>query len=74
MADTASSINIEKQSEDSIPRLRTARAALVEAVADGAGYLAGLRDEVEDELIAALGEHRRRHANRPAAHHREARG
>ena len=42
MADTAYSINTEEEPGRSILMLRTTRAALVEAVDDGAEYLAGL--------------------------------
>lgn len=43
----------------SIATLRTARAALRQAIEDGAGHLRELHDLVEDELIVALARARR---------------
>jgi hypothetical protein len=44
---------------DSIDTLRAARAALREAVNDGADHVTELRDLVEDQLIEAIAARRR---------------
>lgn len=50
-------------SDPSIDTLRRARAALRQAIADGADHLEPVLDEAEDELIEALAARRRRAAS-----------